>query len=186
MTFFHRFSFVTVAFGVAMASAACSGDDTKNAASDKQGVEGACEHINSVCASTQGFKKQNCAGSNDEYAKLPAADRAKADSIVPCVMASNSCQPALQCLRTEEDSTAQGANTDQTSTQSTDAEAACEHINDVCSGQSGFQTQDCSGSSAAYSRLSPQDKATADAIAPCIMKAQSCENAFACLQQAKK
>lgn len=185
MTFLKRCLFLTIAIGGVTVTAACSDDEPKDSASEKQGVEAACEHLNSVCASTQGYKKQNCTGSNAEYAKLPAADKAKADSIVPCVMASNSCQPALQCLTTD-DATTPGARGDETSPQTTDAEGACEHINDVCKGQSGFKTQDCSGSNAAYARLTPADKATADAIAPCIMKSTSCENAFACLQQARK
>src|SRR5258707_94945 len=97
MIFFQRFFFVTIA-GLVAATAACSSDTKKDAASSSQGAEAACEHINNVCASTQGFSKQDCSNSNASYAKLSAAEKAKADAIAPCVLAANSCQPAINCV----------------------------------------------------------------------------------------
>lgn len=180
MKFFEKLFFVTIAAGLALTTA-CS-DDPKDTSS-KQGVEGACEHINSVCGATQGFKQQDCSATNAAYAGLSAADKAKTDAIVPCVMAATSCQPALDCVRGPSSSSTPNQSNNNSQNNATDAEAACEHINDVCSGQSGFKTQDCSASNEGYAKLSVSEKQTADSIAPCIMDAQSCESAFACLKQ---
>jgi hypothetical protein len=175
-----KICFAVIASGLLAVTAACS-NDAKDAPATKQGVEGACEHINDVCYETEGFTTQNCAITKASYAKLSAVQKAKTDAVVPCVLAATTCEPALACMQSsKEDEAATGAN-DET-TPAIDAEAACEHINDVCSGEDGFESQDCSGSNAAYAKLEAKAKATADSIAPCIMDAETCTAAFACLR----
>jgi hypothetical protein len=177
---FERIFVVTLAAGLVAAAGACS-NDANEAPSTKQGTEAACERINGMCADSPGYQKADCSRSNAAYASLSAADKAKADAVIPCVMRATGCQPALACVRgPSSDSTAKGG---QSTPASTDASAACEHINDVCQGQSGFKQQDCSGSDAAYAKLTPQEKATADSIAPCVLGATTCDDAFACLKQ---
>lgn len=182
MLFIQRIAIALVAAGLVTVVAACSGDEEEGGSSKQQGPAAACEHLNDVCASTDGFRKQDCSSTNASYATLSESDKERTDAIVPCVMAAKSCQPALDCIRGgSSGSSGSGAN-DQT-TRATDAQAACERINAVCDGQSGFRTQDCSSSNASYAKLSPEEKQTADAIAPCIMKASTCEAAFGCLRQ---
>ena len=60
--------------------------------------EDACEHINDVCASEAGFKKQNCSNSNAAYEKLSASEKEIADEVGDCIMSSQGCTAAFQCL----------------------------------------------------------------------------------------
>ncbi|MBX3206461.1 MAG: hypothetical protein KF764_15410 [Labilithrix sp.] len=185
MTSFGRIFFVTIAAGLATVAAACSDKPKEEAeTSEKQGAEAACEHINAVCASAEGFRAQDCSSSNAAYVRLSASEKGQADSLVPCVMAANTCEPALDCLRPPSNSATPTPPKEPPPV--VDVEAACEHINDVCTGQAGFQQQDCSGSSAAYANLSPTEKQTANAIAPCIMSAGTCESALGCLKQLRE
>ena len=179
MMFFEKLALATFVGGLATAVAACSGDAKEDSPKAKPDAAAACAHINEVCASTEGFQTQDCSTSNAEYEKLSPTDKAIADSIAPCVVASTSCQSALNCLRPAADDSSSRAK--QKPAPKYEAEEACEHINDVCEKEQGFENQDCSESNAAYSSLSDSDKELADGIAVCIMSAKRCKNAFKCL-----
>lgn len=64
-------------------------------------TQDACEHINSVCADTEGFETQDCSRSNSDYEKLSPSDKQIADSIIPCVMDAEACETAFECLQIE-------------------------------------------------------------------------------------
>lgn len=181
MMFFHKTLFAMLAGASATVVAACS-NDNQEAATTKR-AEAACEHINSVCATTQGFQTQDCSSSQANYEKLNGSEKTQADLMIPCVMAAKSCSPALDCVRppptgNANDST---ARTKDKETPAHDPEDACEHINVVCANEEGFRNQDCSTSNAQYEKLSDADKEIADAIVPCIMGSKTCKSAFQCL-----
>ena len=181
MMFFEKLVLAMLTGVFATALAACSNDPEEGtkATEAKQGPEAACEHINDVCATEQGYETQDCGSATANYAKLSDAEKAQADALMPCVMSATSCQSAITCLRPQSNaSTAK----DEDEPPAYEAEEACEHINDVCEKEEGFETQDCSSSNAEYEKLSNSDKELADDIAVCIMKAKSCKNAFRCLQ----
>lgn len=157
---------------------ACSNDAPEEDGALKHDAAAACEHINEVCVSVEGFEGQDCSSSNADYDKLSPTDKAVADSIAPCVMASKSCQSALTCMRS---ASGPAATAKERARPEYEAEEACEHINDVCEEEAGFRRNDCSSSNADYEDLSDSDKELADSVAACIMKAKSCEGAFACL-----
>jgi hypothetical protein len=80
---------LTVVGSLAVVIAACSDD-----------AEDACEHINEICASKQGFQKADCSKSADEYDKLSDSDKEKADKMVECIMDKDGCDDALKCALT--------------------------------------------------------------------------------------
>lgn len=178
MIFFDKTVLAALVGGIAAIVAACS-DDSAVGRDTKPGTEAACEHINDVCSSTQGFEKQDCSSSNADYDKLSASEKAQVDAILPCVMASTTCQPALNCVRPRSN---QSTSTDDEPTRTHDTEDACEHINNLCANEDGFRKHDCSNSNADYEKLSSSDKELADTIVPCIMNAESCTSAFQCLK----
>ena len=177
--FFTKIALVSLVGGFAALVAACSDEPKPEAAKAKQSAEAACQHINELCASTEGFKTQDCSTSNASYEKLSAAEKAQADSITPCVIASTSCQSAINCLRpaAEESSTAKNEKPPRAN----DTEDACEHINGVCADEPGFKKQNCASSNDEYEKLNASDKELADEITVCIMKTKSCKSAFECL-----
>ncbi len=182
MMFFEKVVLATLAFGFATAVAACSNDPeaATKATPAKQGPEAACEHINDVCANEEGFEAQDCQTATLNYSKLSDEEKAKADALMPCVLAASSCQSAVTCLRPP--SNASKKKNDDDEPPAYEAEEACEHINDVCEDEEGYETHDCSSSNSAYEKLSDSDKELADEIAVCIMKARSCKNAYRCLE----
>ena len=181
MMFFAKVVSVSIVAGLALLGAACSDDAKEDTPKAKQDAAAACAHINQVCADTEGFQTRDCSGSNSEYEKLTPADKAVADSIAPCVIASTSCQSALTCMRPL---TGDPSSSAQRKKKAPDyeAEQACEHINNVCEDEDSFRKQDCSSSNADYEKLSASDKELADGIAACIMSAKSCTKAFQCLE----
>ena len=179
--FFEKLVGATLVGVFATSVAACSKDPEEGtkATQAKHGPEAACEHINEVCATEQGYQTQDCGSASFNYAKLSDDEKAQADALMPCVMSATTCQSAVTCLRPQANaSTAK----DDDKAPEYEAEQACEHINDVCDKEEGFETQDCSSSNAEYEKLSASDKELADDIAVCIMKARSCKSAFQCLQ----
>ena len=178
MMSFEKPALGTLAFALVTVALACS-NESEDAANAKQGSEAACDRINEVCASVQGFQRRDCAGANAAYDRLTASEKAQADAIIPCVIAATSCEPALACVRPPSDSAARGNGK---AAPAHEARAVCEHINDVCKSEAGFKTQNCSGSNADYDGLSDADKEVADGIAACIMDAKSCSSAFKCLE----
>jgi hypothetical protein len=175
---FEKLVIASLVAGLASLAAACS-NDTEEAPKAKQDAAAACAHINEVCASTEGFQPQDCSSSNAEYEKLSPTDKAVADSVAPCVIASTSCQSALNCMRPLSDSP---SSAEPKAKPAHEAEEACEHINDVCEKEEGFENQDCSNSNADYDKLSASDQELADGIASCIMGAKTCKTAFQCLE----
>jgi hypothetical protein len=183
--FFQRIGFVTFAGAFVTVVAACSEDPKakKEEASAAKDPQAACEHLNNVCGGVQGFKKFECANTNADYAKLDASQKARVDSTVPCVLSSKTCEAAAACASPPSSDSTTTTDDDATPT---DAEQACEHINSICKGEQGFSAQDCSNSNSEYQKLSAEDKQTADAIAPCIMAAKNCGDAFGCLEVGTK
>lgn len=76
-------------------------DGRSQSSSREHDTEDACEHINSVCADTEGFETQDCSRSNSDYETLSASDKKLADSIVPCIMDAEACETAFECLKLE-------------------------------------------------------------------------------------
>lgn len=62
--------------------------------------------------------------------------------------------------------------------------AACEHINTMCQGVEGYQSQDCSDIDDQYSKLNATDKADADGVVPCVLSSDSCEGVLTCVRPA--
>ena len=182
MMFFEKLVLVTLVGGLATAVAACSNDPEEGtkATPAKRGPAAACEHINDVCATEKGYETQDCDSAAANYEKLSESEKAQADSLVPCVLAATSCQSAITCLRPQANASSKASDDDKPPAY--EAEEACEHINDVCEKEEGFETQDCSSSNAAYADLSDAEKELADDVAVCIMKAKSCKSAFQCLR----
>ena len=178
--FFHKLVLAALVGAAATVTAACS-NDTKDDATTKHRAEAACEHINGLCASTEGFQASDCSGSQAEYEKLDTDAKLQADLIMPCVMAAKSCSPALDCVRQPSNAPSRSSAEEKKAKPANDTEDACEHINKVCAKEDGFTKQDCSSSNADYEKLSDADKEIADAIVPCIMGAKSCKTAFECL-----
>lgn len=81
---------VSVVASIALLCAACSSD-----------AEDACEHLNEICASKQGFTKMDCAKSKADYDKLSDADKEKSDKIIECIMDKDSCDQAAACMTTK-------------------------------------------------------------------------------------
>ena len=81
----------------------CLNHILKKYAAEKRVMKG-CEprdllnKINDLCADTDGFKTQDCSHSQADYDKLSDNDKKLADSIVPCVMDSEACSTAFECL----------------------------------------------------------------------------------------
>ncbi len=177
---FEKFALGSLVGALTMVVAACSNDSAGD--ENKSRSELACEHLNDICAKTQGYQTRDCAATKAEYEKLASTEKAQADTAIACMMAAKSCEPAINCLRppgSEKSSTPSG---DTSSAKSNAPQIACEHINDVCSNEPSFKTQDCSHSNADYQQLTADQKQLADQIAPCIMEAQSCQAAFQCLK----
>lgn len=65
-----------------------------------------------------------------------------------------------------------------------DAKDACEHTNEKCASQQGFQKQDCSKAEENYDKLSDSDKEKADKQVECIMDANDCAAIIACATKA--
>lgn len=63
-------------------------------------AEDACEHINELCASQEGFQKNDCSKSNDEYDKLSDSQKEGADKIKDCIMDAENCEAAIKCATT--------------------------------------------------------------------------------------
>jgi len=179
MMFLEKLALATLVGALVTAVAACSNDAKEEGPKAKKDAADACAHLNEVCASTEGFKAQNCSNSNAEYEAMNPTDKALADSIVPCVIASTSCQSAINCLRPASDDSPTRAK--EKPAPKYEAEEACEHINNVCEKEEGFENQDCSNSNAAYDDLSDSDKELANEVAVCIMSAKTCKSAFKCL-----
>ena len=176
--FFEKILFAAISLGLLSVVAVCS-EDPKADASPKHGTQAACEHVNDVCAGTSGFEPYDCSTSNADYDKLNDSQKARANAVIPCVMSAETCEVAIDCGRPPSEETPTSAKDNSTPT---DAEAACEHINDVCKKEPSFEEQDCSASKAEYERLSDSDKELADAVAACIMDAEACKSAFECLK----
>ncbi|HVH43561.1 MAG TPA: hypothetical protein VM925_14500, partial [Labilithrix sp.] len=77
--FLERIFLASVIVGSAIVAAACS-DESPKPAPTKHRAEAACEHINDVCADTEGFQTQDCLASKASYEKLNASDKAKANA----------------------------------------------------------------------------------------------------------
>ena len=58
----------------------------------------ACEHVNEVCASKQGFTKSDCSQAEAKYDALSDADKEKADKIADCVNDADTCDAVLACV----------------------------------------------------------------------------------------
>jgi hypothetical protein len=82
-----RILVVSIVASLGLLTAACSDD-----------AEDACEHINEVCASQQGFTKQDCSKSSENYDKLSDAEKEKADKLVDCVMDADTCTAVTACV----------------------------------------------------------------------------------------
>ncbi len=75
-----------VATVMMLLSVACSKD-----------VEDACEHLNEICSSKQGFQKLDCSKAKSDYDKASDADKEKSDKIKDCVLDKDTCDQALTC-----------------------------------------------------------------------------------------
>jgi len=60
-------------------------------------AEDACEHMNELCGTQEGFTKADCSKSKDDYDKLSDADKEKSDKMVECIMDANTCEAAVGC-----------------------------------------------------------------------------------------
>lgn len=63
-------------------------------------AEDACEHINELCSSQEGYVKGDCSKSSDDYDKLSDADKEKADKIADCINDADNCDAAVKCAFT--------------------------------------------------------------------------------------
>lgn len=81
-----RIVIVSMVGTFALLTAACS-DDSKDA----------CEHVNEVCASQQGFTKQDCSKADESYDKLSDSDKEKADKQIECIMDADTCEAVTKC-----------------------------------------------------------------------------------------
>lgn len=178
--FFERNLLATVTVCLGVALAACSSDAKDDGEKNTSGPVAACEHVNDVCMDTKGFQKQDCSTSDADYAKLNAQDKKQADGMIPCILSSQLCEQALSCIYPNATSDKNASANDKKSSDTT--EDACNHINSVCKGEQGFETQDCSHSNDDYQNLSASDQQLADDIVPCVMGADDCETAFKCLK----
>jgi hypothetical protein len=81
-----RILVVSVVASLGVVIAACSDD-----AGD------ACEHLNEICASKEGFQKADCSKAEAEYDKLSDSDKEKSDKVIECIMDKDSCDDAIKC-----------------------------------------------------------------------------------------
>ncbi|MBX3227858.1 MAG: hypothetical protein KIT84_22880 [Labilithrix sp.] len=77
---------VSLVASIALLTVACS-----NSAED------ACEKVNELCESQQGFQKSNCSESSDKYDKLSDAEKEKADKQADCIDDAKTCDDAIKC-----------------------------------------------------------------------------------------
>lgn len=183
MLFDNLFRASVVTCFTTIAVVACGEPENEGSSRSKQPAEIACEHMNDLCSGVEGYRTQDCAGTEAAYASLEPSQQDEVDALVPCIMAAKTCEPAVQCLQPAAESSGSAGSSKSDKSQTT--EDACEHINDICAETDGFETQDCSKSNDDYESLSDNDKALADSIVPCVMDAEGCETAFKCLDVQK-
>jgi hypothetical protein len=84
--FLKRMLIVSAVASLGLLTAACSHD-----------AQDACNHINDICKSQQGFQSADCSKANDQYDKLSDSDKKKEDDLISCVMDANACSDAVKC-----------------------------------------------------------------------------------------
>ncbi len=77
---------VSLVASIALLTMAC-GDDS----------EDACEKVNELCASQQGFTKADCSKSGDKYDALSDAEKEKSDKVADCIDDATTCEGAIKC-----------------------------------------------------------------------------------------
>ncbi len=83
---FKKIVVVSLVACIALLTMAC-GDDS----------EDACEKVNELCASQEGFSKADCSKSSDKYDALSDADKEKADKAADCIDDATTCEGAIKC-----------------------------------------------------------------------------------------